>query len=781
MKKLSLNQNWQYSHVGGEEMKRIDLPHDGMLAEERNQKNKSGVNGAYFAGFDYLYEHTLSIQKQPDTDYILEFEGVYRKAEVSLNGEQIAFRPYGYTNFYVDITDRVKDGDNLLSVVARNADQPNSRWYSGAGIYRPVWLYELPKEHILLNGIQVKTLDYKKGEIEVAVKTNAAGSVTVEILDGESVVLTEEKKTEGEIALKLIVPNAKLWSPERPCLYTCRVTFGKDVQDTKFGIRSVFCDAKSGLLINGERVILRGGCIHHDNGVLGACAYDYAEERKVKLLQKAGYNAIRSAHNPCSKALLEACDRLGMLVMDEYIDGWYIHKTKYDYADYIMEWWRQDLTDFVEKDFNHPSVVMYSIGNEVAETSQKQGIAFTEEMVEFLHRIDGTRPVSCGVNIFFNFLFSMGFGVYSDEKAEKTPDKETGSAFFNKLAGMFGDKTMKIGATLHGSDVKTRDAFAKMDVAGYNYGILRYKKDLKKYPDRVILGSETFCKDASQFYEMAKEHPAIIGDFVWAGMDYIGEVGIGSWEYKDHAKDFVNGCGWLTAGSGRVDLNGRELGEALYTKVSFDLLPIAIAVVPVDNAFEEHSPSAWKMSNAWESWSWNGHDGKKTFIEVFAAGYRVELYVNGNKVGSKKLKYRRAIFKAVYHTGTVEAVAYDKAGKELSRTSLRSAGEKTRLTLIPEEKTVNAEGGLVYVKLRYTDDAGVWKPLVRGKIKVAVEGGSLLGLGHACPYNEDGYLKDTTDTYFGEALAVVKPDGRGTVKLSAESAFGNATTEVTIL
>ena len=302
--------------------------------------------------------------------------------------------------------------------------------------------------------------------------------------------------------------------------------------------------------------------------------------RKVRLLKENGYNAIRSAHNPCSKALLAECDRQGMLVMDEYIDHWYIHKTEHDYVDYFNDWWHQDLTDMVEKDYNHPCVVLYSTGNEVSETAQKRGIALTKEMTDFLHGLDDSRPVTCGVNIFFNFLSSIGFGVYSDEKAKKEAEraekakqrgekaakkKAVGSQFFNNLAGLLGDEFMKRGATLHGCDVKTRDAFANMDIAGYNYGIYRYKHDLKKYPQRLILGSETFCNDAYKFRELAKQEPRLVGDFVWAGMDYLGEVMVGSWEYADYAETFDGGPGWVSAGSGRIDLTGKPLGEALYT------------------------------------------------------------------------------------------------------------------------------------------------------------------------------------------------------------------------
>ena len=327
---------------------------------------------------------------------------------------------------------------------------------------------------------------------------------------------------------------------DAPNLYTCRAIIGNDSAETTFGVRTLEWGVH-GLLLNGERVILQGACIHHDNGVLGACCYEDAEWRKIRILKENGYNAIRSAHNPCSKFLLDACDHLGVLVMDEYIDHWYIHKTIHDYVEHFPQWWKRDLKDMVEKDYNHPSVILYSTGNEVSETAQEKGIALTREMTEYLHGLDATRPVTCGVNIFFNFLSSIGFGQYSDEKARKeaekaekakaagkqAKEKAVGSKFFNDMAGLLGDEFMKRGATIPPCDWRTRDAFANMDIAGYNYGVYRYRHDLKKYPARLILGSETFCNDAYKFRELAKLEPRLIGDFVWAGMDYLGEVGVG--------------------------------------------------------------------------------------------------------------------------------------------------------------------------------------------------------------------------------------------------------------
>ena len=791
MKPTPLLTGWTCRHLGDTAPgKTVTLPHDAMLAEPRTAISAGGTNTGWYEGYDYEYQRTLTVPENELADtHILEFEGVYHNAEVWLNGQKAAFRPYGYTNFYVDCAPYLHAGENELRVIARNADQPNSRWYSGAGIYRPVQLWKARGAHITLNGVKIRTLSLQPAIVEVRVKTTAPGTVRLTVDDLPAM----QQESDGEAVFTLTLDNARLWTPETPNLYTCRVSFADDEVTETFGVRKVEWGT-DGFLLNGKRYIIQGACIHHDNGLLGAVCDPDAVARKVRLLKENGYNAIRSAHNPCSKALLTECDRQGVLVMDEYIDHWYIHKTEHDYVDYFNDWWRQDLTDMVEKDYNHPCVVLYSTGNEVSETAQKRGIALTKEMTDFLHGLDDSRPVTCGVNIFFNFLSSIGFGVYSDEKAKKEAEraekakqrgekaakkKAVGSQFFNNLAGLLGDEFMKRGATLHGCDVKTRDAFANMDIAGYNYGIYRYKHDLKKYPQRLILGSETFCNDAYKFRELAKQEPRLVGDFVWAGMDYLGEVMVGAWEYADYAETFDGGPGWVSAGSGRIDLTGKLLGEALYTRVALeaDNGPY-IAVCPVNHTGDRHSPSAWKMTNAMPSWSWTGCEERKANVEVYARAARVELVLNGHTVGSKTLKNDcLAKFSIPYESGTLEAVSYDAADHEIGRCKLQSAGGTTRLTLDAEEPTVKP-GHLCYVRLRYTDENGITKPLARGSIQVQVRGGTLVGLGSACPFNKHSYLDSETDTYYGEALAIVRMGDGDAMTIAASD--GEYSAELTV-
>ena len=791
MQKIDFGKNWTYKRADVEDTyKEVSLPHDAMLCEKRSIDNPGIHNLGYFEGHDYEYKKTFNLPEDyADKDIIFEFEGAYHSPEIYINGKLSARWDYGYTERSFT-PDNLKFGEgkenaNEIKVIVHNADQPNSRWYSGSGIYRPVWMYVADKDHIELNSIRIRTIDVKASDktytrgsalIGISAETTTHGPFEFAILskDGD-VINSGVEQSDEEVIVQL--EDVLLWSAKNPALYTLKVKYKEDIEEVTFGIRTLTWDREHGIRVNGKRILLRGACIHSDNQLLGAVTDPDAEERRVRLLKKWGYNAIRSAHNPCSKYLLDACDKYGMYMMDEYVDMWYIHKNKYDYATLMEKNYREDLKSMVEKDYNHPSVIMYSTGNEVAETGQERGIKLTEDMTLLLHNLDWTRPVSCGVNIFFNFLFSMGMGIYSDEKAEKDAKngakkkKAVGSEFYNQMAGLFGDTFMKMGATIYPCDVKTRDAYANMDIAGYNYGILRYKKDLRKYPKRLILGSETFCKDAYKFYEFAKRHPGVVGDFVWAGQDYIGEAGIGSWEYEDYAPTDGDQAGWLTAGSGRLDITGKENGEAYYTRVAFDREkgPI-IAVKPVYQK-GKHSPSAWKLSDAIRSWSYRDCEGYEASVEVYARAEDVELFVNGVSVGRKKGKDCIFRFKTPYKNGQIVAISYDKNGHEIGRDELSTAKDDRQLTIKPEKDSVQ-KGHLSYVRLSLTDSNGVWKPMEKDRIKVSVSGGKLVALGNGCPYNPDGYLKDETFTYYGEMLAIVRAGDADKVTITATGSDG---------
>ncbi len=782
MKRYDFNRGWTCRALkpGGEAFP-VTLPHDAMRTEARVSTSLGEGNIGWFEGGDYEYRKFFTLDdEQRGKKLLLEFESVYHNAEVWLNGQKIAFRPYGYTNFYVELNDSLCDGENELQVIARNADQPNSRWYSGTGIFRPVWLWAGEEKHIPVNGVKIRTLSIAPARISVEVKTSVPGEVNLAILDGEETVV----EAEGAGSFELEIPDAKLWNVETPHLYACRVRFGDDCVEERFGIRTLSWTPEKGIAVNGKRIVLRGACIHHDNGLLGAASYPEVEERRIRILKEAGYNAVRSAHNPCSKYLLDACDKLGMLMMDEYVDCWYMHKTQYDYASFVTDWWKQDLKDLVDKDYNHPCVVMYSTGNEVAESAQEKGIALQKEFTEFLHGLDPTRPVTCGINIFFNFLSSMGMGVYSDEKAKqqaeaakKPKKKAVGSEFYNMLAAAVGCDFMKFGATLPPCDWKTRDAFTAMDIAGYNYGNRRYRHDAKKYPKRLILGSETLIGDAYDFWEIAKDVPQLVGDFVWIAWDYIGECSAGDNgpEFDEYRTACVHDC--IRGGPGRVDVTGKLTPEADYTRVCFELEKgPRLAVFPV-NQPKKLTMTDWTMSRAQRSWSWEGFEGKNATVEVYARAASVELFVNGRSVGKKKPRKARAFFHTSYEPGELSAVSYDQAGREIGRDSLRSAGPELELRLEPESESCRP-GEMVYFRMRYTDAKGEVKPLERHRIRVEAENGVVMGTANASVYFEGNYAQSEVPTYFGEAQTVVQAGESGTLRVTVSDGERTASVEL---
>ncbi len=757
----------------------VVLPHDAMRTEQRVAGSLGEANIGYYEGLDYEYRKIFAMKPEwIGKKLVLEFESVYHNAEVYVNGTLACARPYGYTNFYVDLTGLLSPSrNNEVRVIARNSDQPNSRWYSGTGIFRPVWLHIGPAENIRVNGVRIETVSTAPAVIRVSVKTEGGnGQAAVEVLDGRTIAA--KKSCRGSVDIE--IPDAKLWDTESPYLYTLRVTYGEDSALESFGIRSLTWNKKNGLSINGRRVVLRGACIHHENGILGACTYPEVEERRIRILKEAGYNAIRSAHNPCSKDLLDACDRLGMLVMDEYVDCWYMHKTQYDYASYVETWWQQDLKDMVEKDYNHPCVIMYSTGNEVAESAGERGIALQKDFCGYLHALDPGRPVTCGINIFFNFLSSAGFGVYSDEKAQaqaeaakraadhpnlrKPKKRAVGSEFYNLLAAKLGTDFMKWGASIPPCDWKTRGVFEQMDIAGYNYGIRRYRHDVGKYPKRLILGSETLVGDAYDFWEMAKAEPRIIGDFVWVGWDYSGECGTGAPEFADYRTECPEDR--IRGGKCLIDLTGKKTPAVDYTRVAFELEKGPyLAVFPV---YEEEKPAitGWQLTSAMRSWSWHGCEGRKTTVEIYARAARAELYVNGEKAGSVKLKKGRAKLNTVYHDGEIMAVAFDQEGREIGRDILRTAGKESLLRLEAETATCRP-GEMVYFRIGYTDESGIWKPMEKHSVHVEAENGTVMGTANAGCYFRGNYAQDTVATYFGEAQTIVRAGEKGRLCVKA--------------
>lgn len=731
----------------------VDLPHDAMLPEKRDGGCRNGVNSGYFPGGKYTYEKAFELDAAMlGKSVVLHFEGVYQNCTVLVNGQTVGSHKYGYTAFDVDISDAVHAGRNTVTVLVDNSLEPNCRWYSGSGIYRPVQLLIREKNHI--TQVHLETVDIHPAKLRADVQTTQESAITVEVYERKKLVAS------GKPGI-LDVPEAKLWSGDNPFLYTVLVKTDTDERVIPFGIRKLEWSAKTGLLVNGQRVLLRGGCIHHDHGVLGACEYYDAEERRIRILKENGFNAVRIAHNPASQITLNVCDKLGMYVMNEAFDGWYIPKTYHDYARWFDAEWKKDLTAMVESSRNHPCVIMYSTGNEVSETATQKGAEVCRMLTDFVHSLDNTRPVTAGVNVLLNVYANMGMGVYKDKgeyKPEPLPrkgvykEKKTGSAFFNAMAQKLGPLMFFMSKGSKG-DKACLGAANGLDILGLNYASSRYDEDAAKYPDRMMVGSETMVADLPYNWERVKKHPQLVGDFVWSAWDYLGEACIGDWTYHSY-KGLP-----LLAGQGMIDITGKPLASMYFMQIVWGLRKKPfIGVRPVNHANEAPSTGAWQFTNAIDSWSWQGYEGTKAIVEVYADAAAVRLKLNDSEVGTKPVKKYKALFKVAYKSGTLMAEALDEQGKVISSHSLTTAGTETVLTVKPDKNVLRANNqDLCYLPIEFTDRAGNLKPYVEQRVEIEVSGAATLaGFGSALCKTDEVFDKNDHNSYRGRALAVLQ-------------------------
>jgi beta-galactosidase len=560
-----------------------------------------------------------------------------------------------------------------------------------------------------------------------------------------------------------------LWNVDTPYLYTCRskVMDGNNVLDDEtnnFGILSFSLDAEEGLRINGEVVKLRGACIHHDNGVIGTATIERAEERRVEILKEAGFNAIRSAHHPMSKAMLNACDRLGMLVMDEAFDIWTQNKSNYDYALNFPAWWEQDIQAMVDKDFNHPSVIMYSIGNEIPETGSANGASWGRKLAEKIRSLDCNRYVINSIN---------GMVSVMSQLQKLTQNSMTGD--INSLMANI-DEVMK---PIQSSEIvtnSTAESFAVVDIAGYNYADNRYVTDKELFPNRIICGSETFPKDIANNWKLVKENGHVIGDFTWTGWDYLGEVGIGKMEYEEtsNGEGMFGSFPWTAAYCGDIDIIGNRRPVSYYREIVFGLRKQPyIAVQRPKHYGKKPISTPWSWSDSISSWSWERYEGSPVKVEVYSDADEVELLVNGNvvgKAGTGGAHAFKAEFDTVYIPGEIVAVAYTD-GKETGRYSLISAASQVNLQVEVDRVKIEADDDdLAFVKISLVDEKGILKPLADRKVSVKVEGAGILqGLGSGNPKTEENYFDSTHTTFDGQALAVVRPTANGIINVIVEA------------
>ncbi|WP_327697996.1 glycoside hydrolase family 2 TIM barrel-domain containing protein [Streptomyces sp. NBC_00459] len=806
MIRTSFNDGWQtrpkvnpFAELSGTKVpfRPVALPHDAMIERERTapggEVTMEGGAGAYFPGGTYEYRKTFAVPEEHRGKRILvEFEGVHRDAVVFINGDYAGQRPYGYSQFLIDADRFLRFGeDNEIRVEARA--HRDSRWYTGAGIYRDTWLLIGEVVRIAPYGVRVTTpdIDGERAVVEVATRVENDSiairtvDVVTEVRDADgSVVATDLSKITvlpGEPATvrqRLYVRGPLLWSPDTPALYTTTVALKDadaevDAEAVTFGIRSLRLDPEHGLRINGGTVKLRGACVHHDNGVLGAATFARAEERRVQLLKDAGFNAIRMSHNPMSKAMLDACDRLGVLVVDEAFDVWTSGKSEFDYSLNFPEWWERDIEAMVAKDFNHPSVIMYSIGNEIPETGSPLGAAWGRRLAEKVRASDDTRYVTNAVNGMLAVMSELGkLRGQSQEKAVGTGEGEEKG--INTLMADAGDMMNAISASGLVTE-KTAESFAVLDVAGMNYAEARYALDKDLFPHRIILGTETFPTRIDGNWRLVEQHGHVIGDFTWTGWDYLGEAGIGRPQYLTpggprpaHTAPYP----YLVAGCGDLDITGHRRPASYYREIVFGLRTEPyIAVRRPEYHGRTYAGTPWAWSDSIDSWTWPGFEGRPVTIEVYGDADEVELLLDGRSLGRRPLgpDHRfRTEFDTTYEPGELLAVTH-RAGTETGRHTLRTATGPVRLRAEPDRPSVTANGGdLAYVTLALTDPDGTLHTAADRPVTVEVSGpGVLLGFGSADPATEERFDATERRTYEGRALVVLRPTGPGKIHLIA--------------
>ena len=770
MKKTLWNDNWTFWKDGAETKKtEVILPHDAMIFEKRIPNLKGGTASGFYPGGKYYYEKTFSA----DTDMVngtvvLEFGGVYQKSTVYLNGAKVGGRIYGYSDFLVDLSGKLQEGENTLLVEADNSQYGNARWYTGSGIYKEVTLYTAGNCYIKPFGVKVTTKSIDPAVVSVTVDA---------VLEEGMTVLVEAFKNGVKVASEkgadctLEIPDAKLWTAETPELYDLSVKLKKgnkvvDETAERFGIRTLSWNAKEGFLVNGASVKLRGGCVHEDNGPLGAVSLKKSEVRRMKKMKESGYNAVRYAHQPAGSAFLEACDEVGLYVMDETFDTWFNVKSTYDYGLYFEDEWKKDITDMVRVAYNHPSVIMYSIGNEIGLKNVEKTALYTNKMVACIRSLDTDRAITNSLNPAMTVLDAgAALGAESDGDLRNAPgdpaptekaDKAQGSLLVNLLITAL-PAILKIA----GNEKKMRQidpVMAPLDIVGLNYGTHLYLSQHKDFPDRVIVGSETLPSKLAENWKLIEQNSHLIGDFKWTAWDYLGETGVGLPKYgKGESFNAPYPC--VSAGCASIDLTGFIDSQGWYSAVIWGQRETPyIAVHPVDHFGEKVAMGRWRATDAVHSWSWKGCEGGKAAIDVYSNAKYVELFQDGVSLGKKEVVDWKVSFETTYKPGKLEAVAYDMAHRVLGRDVLTSASSETLLTVTPEEATLSAGGqDVAFVNIALTDQTGNVKMLEDRNVTVTVEGpAQLVSVCSGDPETENELCSNICKSYHGRALATLR-------------------------
>ena len=732
---------WQFTRNGHTKM--VDLPHDWDIYEGPvSGKGATGTGGGWFEAGKGEYRKSF---KSPDSEIVkLHFEGVYQKAEVFVNGQKAGQHHYGYTPFTVDVTPLLYKDKRLNEVVVKvdNSEQPNCRWYSGSGIYRHVWLETMPALHIAENGVFVTTPEVSAEkalvQVEVTVQNESLSDRNATVVVGDAQLMVAVKAGECKtVNTTLTVKSPRLWSPESPTLSELAVQLkenGMTIDDrtVSYGIRSFSFDAENGFVLNGKPMLISGACVHHDDGVLGAMAYDDAEIRKVRQMKEAGFNLIRTSHNPTTRAFLDACDSIGMLVIDEAFDGWRTQKNPYDYSTVIDSCFREDIHAMVLRDRNHPSVICWSIGNEVIERKDIRVVYTARQMKKAILEKDATRPVTEAL-----CAWDSDWEIY-DPHAEV------------------------------------------LDVVGYNYMLFKHAGDHERDPKRIIWQTESYPRDAFQNWAVVNDFPYVVGDIVWTGLDYLGESGIGRYYYEGERPGehwFDGGFPeWHGAYCGDVDITGWRKPISHYREMLWhEDTPLYMAVKEPDGYHGEIKETAWSVWPTWESWTWPGWEGKPVEVEVYTHQPEVSLYLDDQLIGTKQVSREtefKAVFSVPYQAGTLRA----EAGGE--RVTLKTAGEPVRLRLTPDRTVMTANGqSLTFVEVEVVDKDGTPVPEAAIPCEAIVNGaGTLLAFASADLKDTELYTSPRTKTWKGRAMLVVRStQKRGSVSVSIKSTLPTAT------
>lgn len=762
----------------------VTLPHDWLISQPRSADHVPGALNGFFGEDVIEYVKTFDAPEgYRDGRVEIEFDGVYRDAMVFVNDSFVGQRPSGYIPFAVRIDQHLHDGENQIRVECRN--HLDARWYTGLGIYRDTWLLTGGPVHVARNGVRVRTIsadvDTAVVDVVTALENDStslrAVRVVTELIDPGGVVVAADS---AELALRpqettrlrrrFTVDRPQRWSIETPALHTCRtrlepVDGPPETTDTIFGIRALDWDVRRGLRINGETVKLRGGCIHHDNGPIGAATIGRAEERRVELLKAAGYNAIRSAHNPISAAMLDACDRLGMLVLDEFTDGWTSPTAGFGYGLALPEWWRRDLTEFIERDVNHPSVIMYSIGNEVTDTGNRWDAIRGRDMVDHIKTLDDSRPVTNAINPMMTVLHDL------KALAGRAADEGGG---VNSFMQALGESTQSFASSEIATE-RLEEPMSQLDVSGYNYAYGRYALDIERHPQRLLLGTEGLPNKLDEVWPLVEQHPEVLGEFAWTAWEYSGEAGLGA--DKPAEEGFFGRYPWRLSGTGDIGITGIRRSISYWREVVWGLrsTPYIAVVRPDLPADRQLQPSLYTWSDSVASWSWAGYEGRPITVEVYSDADEVELLLDGESIGTAPAGAEHrylAVFESTYRPGELVAEART-GGRVVGRTRLRSAGAEVVLTATPDREAIRADDrDLAFVEIAITDAQGEVHVLEDADITVEVTGpGRVQGLASDALASEDDYSAASCRTLRGRALAVIRPTGEGmiTVRVDAGS------------